>query len=43
VDGVVTLRGPVKNDQEKTTIVSIARKTAGAKRVEDQIEVERHP
>ncbi len=43
VDGVVTLRGPVKNEQEKTTIVSIAKKALGAKRVEDQIEVERNP
>jgi osmotically-inducible protein OsmY len=43
VDGVVTLRGPVKNEQEKSTVVSIARKAPGAKRVEDQLEVERNP
>jgi hyperosmotically inducible periplasmic protein len=43
VDGVVTLRGPVKNEQEKTTISSIARKATGVKRVDDQIEVERNP
>src|SRR5262245_12778556 len=43
VDGVVTLRGPVKNAQEKTTIVAIAHKAAGTKRVDDQIEVERNP
>ena len=42
-DGVVTLRGPVKNAQEKTTVASIARKAAGVKRVDDQIEVERNP
>src|SRR5262245_18542841 len=43
VDGVVTLRGPVKSPEEKTTIASIARKAAGVKRVDDQIEVERNP
>jgi hyperosmotically inducible periplasmic protein len=43
VDGVVTLRGPVKSQEEKTTIVSIAKKAPGAKRVEDQLEVERRP
>jgi hyperosmotically inducible periplasmic protein len=43
VDGVVTLRGPVKNENEKTTIAGIARKAPGVKRVEDQTEVERNP
>jgi osmotically-inducible protein OsmY len=43
VDGVVTLRGPVKSQGEKTTIASIARKAAGVKRVDDQTEVERNP
>ena len=42
-DGIVTLRGPVKNAQEKTTIAGIARKAPGVKRVDDQIEVERNP
>jgi osmotically-inducible protein OsmY len=42
-DGVVTLRGPVKNAQEKTTVAGIARKAAGVKRVDDQIEVEHNP
>jgi osmotically-inducible protein OsmY len=42
-DGIVTLRGPVKNDQEKTTISGIARRAAGVKRVDDQLEVERNP
>jgi len=42
-DGVVTLRGPVKTTQEKTTVAGIARKAAGVKRVDDQIEVERNP
>ena len=43
IDGVVTLRGPVKNPAERTTIAGIARKTAGVKRVDDQIEVESNP
>jgi osmotically-inducible protein OsmY len=43
VDGVVTLRGPVKSSGEKTTIAGIARKAAGVKRVDDQLEVERNP
>jgi osmotically-inducible protein OsmY len=42
-DGVVTLRGPVKSPDEKTTVAGIARKAAGVKRVDDQIEVERNP
>ena len=42
-NGVVTLRGPVKTTQEKTTVAGIARKAAGVKRVDDQIEVERNP
>ncbi len=43
VDGVVTLRGPVKSDAEKTTVAGIARKATGVKRVDDQLEVERNP
>ena len=42
-DGVVTLRGPVKSTEEKTTVAGIARKAAGVKRVDDQLEVERNP
>jgi hyperosmotically inducible protein len=42
VDGVVTLRGPVKSPTEKTTIASIAQGTTGVKRVDNQIEVEAH-
>jgi hyperosmotically inducible protein len=38
-DGRVTLRGPVKTAEEKTQIVDIARRVAGADRVEDQLEV----
>jgi osmotically-inducible protein OsmY len=40
VNGVVTLRGPVKTAAEKTSIASLAQKTAGVKRVDDQLEVE---
>jgi osmotically-inducible protein OsmY len=42
-DGTVTLRGPVKSPQEKTTVSSIARRAPGVKRVDDQLEVERNP
>ena len=38
--GVVTLRGPVKTMDEKTTIESLA-KTAGAKRIDNQLEIDR--
>jgi hyperosmotically inducible periplasmic protein len=40
VDGVVTLRGPVKTAAEKTKIASVSSKAAGVKRVDNQIEVE---
>jgi hyperosmotically inducible periplasmic protein len=38
VDGVVTLRGPVKTAQEKATIASIAQRVSGVKRVDNQLE-----
>jgi osmotically-inducible protein OsmY len=37
--GVVTLRGPVATASEKSQIEGIAKKTAGVKRVDNQIEV----
>ena len=40
VDGVVTLRGPVKTTAEKAAVAGKAKKTAGVKRVDDQLEVE---
>ena len=40
VDGAVTLRGPVKSNDEKAKIASIAKKVAGAKSVDDQLEIE---
>ena len=39
-NGVVTLRGPVKTEQEKTTIEALA-KSAGATRIDNQIEIDR--
>jgi hypothetical protein len=38
-EGVVTLRGPVKNAQEKTAIGAMAQKVDGVKRVDNQLEV----
>jgi osmotically-inducible protein OsmY len=35
----VTLRGPVKSDQAKVAIANIARRTAGVKDVDNQLEV----
>ncbi len=40
LNGVVTLRGPVESANEKTKIEEIAKKTAGVKRVDSQIEVQ---
>lgn len=42
VDGVVTLRGPVSSEQEKTKITATAQKIAGAKQVDNQLEVVKH-
>jgi osmotically-inducible protein OsmY len=39
VNGVVTLRGPVASAQEKTKIVETAKKLAGTKQIENQLEV----
>jgi hypothetical protein len=39
-DGVVTLRGPVKSEAEKATVVAKAQQVAGVKRVENQLEVD---
>jgi osmotically-inducible protein OsmY len=41
IDGAITLRGPVKTDQEKTTIVATATQLAGNSPVRDEIEVAR--
>jgi hyperosmotically inducible protein len=39
VDGTVTLRGPVKSEQEKTNIGAKAQQIAGVKRVDNQLEI----
>lgn len=39
VDGVVTLRGPVKDAQERSTIATVAQGVAGVKRVDNQLEI----
>ena len=38
-DGTVTLRGPVKDNQEKTQIEARAKQVAGVKKVENQLEI----
>ena len=38
-DGTVTLRGPVESAAERTTIAQLAEKTAGVKRVDNQLEI----
>ena len=38
-DGIVTLRGPVESTAERTTIAQLAEKTAGVKRVDNQLEI----
>ncbi len=38
-DGKVTLRGPVKSDAEKSTIVAKAQQVAGVKNVDNQLEI----
>ena len=41
VDGIVTLRGPVKTVQERAAVAAAARHAAGVRRVDDQLEIER--
>lgn len=43
VNGKVTLRGPVKNSAEKTSIVAAAKAVAGESNVDDQLEVVANP
>ena len=40
IDGVVTLRGPVKTPAEKAAVAAAAEKAKGVKRVDNQLEVE---
>lgn len=37
--GVVTLRGPVKNDKEKAEIAQLAQRVEGVKQVDNQLEI----
>jgi osmotically-inducible protein OsmY len=39
VDGKVTLRGPVKSDQEKSAVAAKAQQVAGVKNVDNQLEI----
>jgi hyperosmotically inducible periplasmic protein len=39
IDGTVTLRGPVKTEQEKTNIGAKAQQVAGVTRVDNQLEI----
>jgi len=39
VDGIVTLRGPVKSEKEKTNIGAKAQQIAGVKSVDNQLEI----
>jgi hyperosmotically inducible protein len=41
VDGKVTLRGPVKTEQERAAIEAAAKRIAGAAVVDNQIEVKK--
>ena len=38
-DGTVTLRGPVKNEAEKTKIAELAQSAAGNSKIDNQLEV----
>lgn len=40
IDGLVTLRGPVKSASEKATVAARAQQIAGAKRVDNQLTIE---
>jgi osmotically-inducible protein OsmY len=42
-NGLVTLRGPVKSEQEKSSIESKAKQVAGVARVDNLLEVEKAP
>jgi len=42
-NGVVTLRGPVKSDDEKKTIETKAKQVAGVTKVNNLLEVEKNP
>lgn len=39
INSIVTLRGPVKNEQERTELNTIAKSTSGVTRVDNQLEI----
>jgi osmotically-inducible protein OsmY len=41
VDGVVTLRGPVKSERERNAIAAKAKSVAGVKQVQNKLEIAR--
>jgi hyperosmotically inducible protein len=41
-NGVVTLRGPIKDAAERSSVAAKARKVAGVKRVDNQLEIEKN-
>jgi osmotically-inducible protein OsmY len=43
LNGVVTLRGPVKNEEERKSIEAKAKQVAGVSRVDNLLEVEKNP
>jgi osmotically-inducible protein OsmY len=42
-DGIVTLRGPVKSEDEKKAIEAKAKQVAGVTKVTNLLEVEKYP
>lgn len=41
-DGVVTLRGPVASEEERASVAAKAKEVAGARKVDNQLEIARH-
>ncbi|APR85472.1 putative hyperosmotically inducible periplasmic protein [Minicystis rosea] len=39
IDGVVTLRGPVKSEEERRTVAVLAQRVPGVRHVENQLEI----
>lgn len=39
IDGVVTLRGPVKSEQERQAVLALALNVPGVKKVDNQLEI----
>lgn len=41
INGVVTLKGPVKSDQERASIEALAKRVAGVSKVDNQLEIKK--